>query len=325
MRILTVTNMYPTAANPQFGIFVKEQVDSIRALGHEVDVVFANAKEGKFRHKGYLLGFPQMWRALAKKRYDVVHAHYHYSGLIARAQWQAPLVLTHHGPELHDSFEGPLCRATRWMPDEIIVVAPWMVPILGASRVNVIPCGVNPDLFRPIPRDEARQALGLPLDRRYVLFAGNYLNPRKRLHLAEAAVNLLRRRHPDIELLKVAKEPHERIPLYMSAADVFAMTSTYEGSAQVVKEAMFCNLPIIATDAGDNWSVIDGVPGCFKVTPEPETIAASLEQALSPPQRTNGRDYVGRFSLQTVAREVVDIYEQARKTASPRYVSSQAV
>src|SRR5581483_3828780 len=105
--------MYPTETSPQFGIFVQEQVNSIRALGHDVDVMFVNAREGRLRHKSYVLGFPQLWRTLAKNRYDLIHAHYVFSGMVARAQRSTPLVLTHHGPELLHPWQGPVCRWTR--------------------------------------------------------------------------------------------------------------------------------------------------------------------------------------------------------------------
>jgi teichuronic acid biosynthesis glycosyltransferase TuaC len=311
MRVLVVTNMYPTAANPQFGIFVQEQVESLQALGVEVDVLFVNAKEGRLRRKAYPLGFPRLWRALARRRYDLVHAHYVLAALIARAQRQAPLVVTHHGPELRFPRQGPLCRATRGMADEVIVVAPWMVPELGAPRAHVIPCGVNLQLFRPLPQAQARLALGLAPDRRYVLFAGNYANPRKRFHLAQAAVDQLRSRHADVELLAVARRPHHLIPLYMNAADVFAMTSTDEGSAQVVKESMACGLPVVATGAGDNWAVIADTPGCYRVGPDPAEIAARLEDAITPPRRTAGPARVARFGLERVAAEVLAVYALA--------------
>ena len=194
-----------------------------------------------------------------------------------------------------------------------------MVPELGAPSAHVIPCGVNLNLFRPLPQADARAALGLPLDRRYVLFAGNYLNPRKRFHLVQDAVHRLRSRQPDVELLTVARQPHEIIPLYMNAADVFAMTSTDEGSAQVVKESMACGLPVVATDAGDNWDVIDGTPGCYRVGPDPAEIAVRLEEAITPPRRTDGPARITRFGLERVAREVLAVYEQARaahRTAS---------
>ena len=82
---------------------------------------------------------------------------------------------------------------------------------------------------------------------------------------------------------------------------------------------MACGLPVVATDAGDNWDVIDGTPGCYRVGPDPAEIAARLEDAMTPPGRTDGPARVTRFSLERVAHEVLAVYEQARsarRTAS---------
>lgn len=311
MRVLTVTNMYPTESRPDFGIFVHEQVQSIERLGHDVDVLFMNAKEGGFRQKAYLLGFPRLWKTLAENTYDVIHAHYVFSGVVARAQRSSPLVVTHHGCELVHPWQGPLCKLTRSWADETIVVAPWMVRELGLGDAQIIPCGIDLSLFRSVDRQEARDRLGLDPHRKYVLFAGRMSDPVKRFPLLEQAVRIVQADDPDVEMLVVSGQPHDHIPLYMSAADVFAMTSATEGSAQVVKEAMACNMPIVATDAGDNWTVMGNTEGCYRTSAEPLEIAARLKDAITPPRRTAGRASVERFGIDAIARQVESIYEEA--------------
>ena len=316
MRVLTVTNMFPTEEMPQFGIFVDEQVNSIRELGHDVDVLFVNPKAGILRHKAYLIGVPRLWQALRARQYDLIHAHYVFSGMIARAQRSTPLVLTHHGPELVDRWQRPICRWTRGWADETILVAGWMVPELGLEDVHVIPCGVNFSLFQPMDRREACQRLNLDPERRYILFAGNTWDDRKRFGLVEEAFRILSGDELDVELLVVCGKHHEEVPAYMNAGDVLAMASLSEGSAQVVKEAMACNLPIVATDAGDNWEVLGDTPGCFRTSADPRDIAARLRDAISPTKRTDGRQRVRRFGLDAVARSVVDVYEVCLQNAA---------
>ena len=97
-KVLVVTNMYPHATKPSMGVFVKEQVDSLRALGLEVDVLFVN---GPASRANYLRGVLSFWHRLMRYRYDLIHAHYIYSGLIARMQARCPVVITFHSGEFY--------------------------------------------------------------------------------------------------------------------------------------------------------------------------------------------------------------------------------
>ena len=87
MRVLMVTNMYPHAGDPAYGSFVHEQVGALRAAGIDVDLLFVNGRASRWH---YLLAYPRFWRRLARRRYDLVHAHDVFSGLIARAQLGCP-------------------------------------------------------------------------------------------------------------------------------------------------------------------------------------------------------------------------------------------
>src|SRR3990172_11009947 len=106
MRVLVVTNMWPTATDPSFGVFVREQVGSVRALGVSVDVHFVAGRAGRLN---YLRAVPDLRRWLATGSYDLVHAHYVLTGLVA---WLAgarhvdrPLVVTHHGSEVFAGWQ----------------------------------------------------------------------------------------------------------------------------------------------------------------------------------------------------------------------------
>jgi teichuronic acid biosynthesis glycosyltransferase TuaC len=268
MRVLVVTNMYPSAANPALGTFVQEQVDSVRAKGVHVDVLFVN---GPQRTLNYFTGILRyLWRMFRHSReYDLVHAHYVFSGLIARLQWCKPVILTHHGIEVIWGWQGPLSRwVSRWV-DRVIVTSRAVADSLGRAGVTVIPCGVDLDLFRPVPQEEARSRLGLDRDKRYVVYAGR-TGPEKRLDIIEEAVARLQANDPEVHLLLLTKKAHEIVPLYLSAADALVLASDFEGSPTVIKEAMACNLPIVSTDVGDVAGLIGNTEGCYLCRQTPE-------------------------------------------------------
>ena len=80
MRVLHITTNYPTAEHPIFGIFVKEQVESLEDLGVDCDVLYCDRKgKGTWMYLTYL---PHIWWRIFKGRYDVVHCHHVLSALL---------------------------------------------------------------------------------------------------------------------------------------------------------------------------------------------------------------------------------------------------
>lgn len=96
-RVLAVTNMWPHEADPSYGIFVKEQMDSLRPLGVEYDVVFVNGRESRWN---YLRGIGQVRCQLREKQYDLIHAHFGLAGWVARFQFRVPLVIDFLGDDV---------------------------------------------------------------------------------------------------------------------------------------------------------------------------------------------------------------------------------
>lgn len=306
MRVLTVTNMYPVPEEPALGIFVQEQVESLRRKGLEVDVFFVN---GRRYRRNYLFGLlrflPRPWL----RRYDLIHAHYPLAGLIARAQVRTPVIVTYHGIEVVYGWQGNLCRALAPLVSRVIVTSDEVYRNLGRQDARVIPCGVNTELFCPGERAAARAALGLPPDKKLVLFCAG-MRPEKRFDLVQAAVARLRAEDPTVELVVATGQPHAVVPTYMQACDALLLASDYEGSPMVVKEAMACNLPVVSVDVGDVRQVIGGVAGCYICRQTPEDMAAKLALALDPPRRTDGRAAIMALSLERIADRIIEQYHE---------------
>ena len=307
MRVLVVTNMYPTAEMPFFGTFVKEQVESLRKEGVEVDVLFVNGKKNTLN---YLWAFPRLWIRLLTKRYDLIHAHYVFSGIIAKAQFLYPVVVTHHGSQVFQGWQAPLCRLVSSITNRTLVMSNEMKKRGRLEKSIVIPCGIDFTLFKPLDQQQVRAELNLPADKNLVLFAGDYDRPVKRWDIVQASMAILHEQNHNTDLVLVSKKPLDIVPKYMNACDVLVLTSDGDGSPMVIKEAMACNLPIVSVPVGDVPEVINGTDGCYLCTQEPEDVAEKLEMALQRGKRTNGREKIAHMEIGAISRRIITVYKE---------------
>jgi D-inositol-3-phosphate glycosyltransferase len=207
------------------------------------------------------------------------------------------------------------------------------------SRVTVVPCGVDTDVFRPIDRAGVRKELGLPAKERIVLFVGR-IEPLKGIDVLLRAVSHLDGRFrvlviggdgKDVarkaELAALAAElriadkvtfldavPHGELPLYYNAADICVVPSYYESFGLVAVEAMACGVPVIASRVGGlKETVRDGQTGYLVPWLCPEPFAERLELLLSNEtlRRSLGREArsaAQRYHWSEVAARVEDVY-----------------
>jgi glycosyltransferase involved in cell wall biosynthesis len=202
-----------------------------------------------------------------------------------------------------------LCRTTARRADAVILVSEHMSAFLPPNTpFHVIPSGLDLDHFRPLPRLSARTQLGMSFEDRLVLFAGDPASPRKRYELAERAVALL---DPALRARLVVAwgVPHSAMPSYMSACDALVFTSRQEGSPNVVKEALACDLPVVAVPVGDVATRVGHVDGC-ELCPDdqPRTIARALDRVLRRGTRCQGRAAVRELDERLTTARVIGIY-----------------
>ena len=307
VRILCVTNMYPSPQRPGYGAFVCQQVEQLRRFGHTVDVINILGFQSKMNYLRCTLDVMRMTSAVA---YDIVHAHYGYSAYPAMFRLQAPLVITLHGTDvvgIGNIFERLCTRAVSHFADAVIVVSEGMRRRIPGI---VIPCGVDLDVFKPYDRDKARSRLGWPKDRNIVLFPFDPARPEKRYDLARASVERLVQEGVDAELMTVVDVPNGEMPWCYSAADALLLCSDYEGSPTSIKEALACNLPVVATEVGDVGELLSGVAGTRICPPDAGTIARNLREVLdwSRSSEFRGRAAMARYDQALTVEKIVGVY-----------------
>lgn len=326
LRILAVTNMYANDSAPTSGIFVEQQVRSLRKAGLSVEVLFLDrAAEG-----------PDVYRRLRFRlqprvaSFDPHLVHVMYGGVMAervtRFVEDRPVVVTYHGSDLQGApgatpIRRVMARFGVWASARAARRASGIVTVSGhlqehlpravdRSRVATISCGVDLRLFQPMHASECRARLGWNESEFHVLFVTNNRDPIKRPELARASVDVLVREGVPARLQLLHGVRYEDVPLWLNAADVLLVTSRREGSPTVVKEALACDRPIVSVAVGDIEGQIEGVEGCYIAEASPEALADGLRRVRSGPRHVRGRERVAEHALERTADRLRDFYER---------------
>lgn len=323
MRVLAVTNMYPSDAHPADGAFVAAQVESLRDVGIDVEVFLVNR----------LAAGRQVYGNLAKTvrasfntvNPDLVHVMYGgvMSAVVTRVIRERPVLVSFCGSDLLGSRGG----AVQILSARFGVVASKRAAVRAAgivvksenllnalprgidnSRVWILPNGVDLRRFRPIERLECQRRLGWDPSRRHVLFPADPIRPEKRFGLAEACVARLKESGADVDLHALKDVPHGEVPLWLNASSAILVTSTHEGSPNAVKEALACNVPVVSVDVGDVRARIGGIDGCFIADPTPEDLAAKLGHVFERKAPIDARKQLDEVSVEHVAAKLREIY-----------------
>jgi glycosyltransferase involved in cell wall biosynthesis len=320
VRVLTVTNMLEgtNAANLTQGVFVAEQIDSIRSVpGTEVDVIVVPGFSGA---GAYARSLFTILARLRRQQYDVIHYHF---GLTA---WSTPIVRRIAGIPVVITLHGSDVAGARWMrcvsrlavrfADACIAVSDAIErDIREISRhAVVIPCAVNDQLFAPPAHStESREEM-------VIVFPSSPSRPEKDYGLFAATLACLRGMvgKPVVERC-IDRLDRQGVRDLLQRADVMLMTSQREGSPQAVKEALACALPVVSVDVGDVASLLDGVARCRVVRErDPQRLAGAVADLLERGRCTEGpRRLAERGYLSAhVAWRVVEVYRTAMEQSS---------
>jgi teichuronic acid biosynthesis glycosyltransferase TuaC len=315
VKILVVTNMLPTPSRPWHGIFVKEQIDDLRGLGLDVSVLFLDTAASRVN---FARGIAGLRGALDRLRPDLVHAHYGLTGAVAVTQRHVPVVTTFHGSDANGSI--PWQKAVSWVVARVstpVVVSLELARSLGVLEATVVPAAVDLDVFQPMPRHEARRALGWPDEGYVALLPGSRRHRAKGADLFDATLRKARALVPALRGVSLEGLTRAEVALTMNAVDVTVMTSISEGSPVAVKESLACQTPVVSVPVGDVEHLLEGLPKCAVVPRDPEHIAAAVVEALHSDGSPALRERASAYSRPLMAQRVLDVYQatlRARRT-----------
>lgn len=293
---------------------IQAQAESLRKLEHIIDYFPVKGKG----FGGYLSNVPKLYKYIKQGDYDLIHSHYSYCGVASALATKKPVVCSLMGSDVQESGLWKIIIRFfikhKWR--KTIVKSEGMKTELGIDTVAVIPNGVDLEIFKPLDKNECRKKIGWKQDGKIVLFGADPNRKVKNFSLAKSSYNMLIERDPKlismkIELITLGSIAHEIIPLYLNACDVLLLTSKWEGSPNIIKEAKACNIPIVCTDVGDVRWLLDGVDGCYITSQNPNDIADKLHRALSFNKRTTGREKLIQLGLDStiIAQRIIEIYE----------------
>ena len=314
LRVLVVTNMFPTPEEPWFGSFVRDQVEDLRSLGIDLRVLHF---DGRHRALNYVRAGRDVRRIVLRERFDVVHAHYGLTGAAAALQRRTPVVTTFHGSDYTGAI--PWQRYVSWLVSRRslpIFVSEAGRRALGRPDAAVIPAGVDTELFQPIDRRTARRRLGWQAEARYVLLPGSRSARAKRADLFDEVVTEVRKTVPRVEQVSLEGLSRQQAALVLNAVDVTLMTSDREGSPLTVRESLACMTPVVSVEVGDVAAVVDGLPGCGIYPRQPHALAEGVLEAFGAERHPDLRERAGQTSRPRVAERLAALYAAVARTDS---------
>ena len=304
-------------------IFVKRQAKSLIQIGVCVKQFFIASRTSPVL---VLREGLRLWREIVSSRPEIMHAQYgtvtSFLCTVCALFTNTRLVITFRGSDLNPStgvsriraiFGVILSQISSLYAWQIICVSDQLKSRLWFKKEKafVIPSGINLQLFCEIPQVQARERLGISTVNKLVLFNASNFRKVKRFDIASEVIKIIRVKGQNAELLvlKGTINP-EDVPLYINASDCLLVTSDREGSPNIVKEAMACNLPVISVDVGDvRERLLDVVPSVVVSVQDPLIIAEKVMEVLALGKRSNGREKLEEISEEKVAGKIKMLYE----------------
>lgn len=313
MRILFVTNMYPDSSNESEGIFIKEQIDHyVSRYNVDFEIYVIRGIQSKFN---YLKSLFEIRSLISRSKFDLIHIHFALAGLflLMNPLIKIPTIVTLHGSDILGyknnwiiPFIGKLIVSK---VSKVIILNEAMRQVLSTieNKLIKIPCGIDVEAFCRERNNFLNDCflIGFPADKNR--FVKNY-------SLFAKIIQKLIEDGIKIEFVEFSCFTRSEVAELLSKIDCLLMTSLSEGSPQIIKEAMACNVPIVSTNVGDVKMLLDNVDNCYIVDSFEVGLFVEIIKKirlLHPLQRrSNGRDKILQLRLDqsSVVTQINNVY-----------------
>lgn len=310
MKILLVHSGNAVGGDSSKYTFVLEQGRALVEQGCEVEY-YAVVGKGM---RGYLRNVKPLREKIWERKPDIIHAHYGLCGMVAvlAARKDVPVVITCHNGETLSRSANIISSIAVRQADYTICVAQHIYDKLyfKPKHYAIQPCGIDLKDLPLVEKPVAMKEMGLVTDKINILFGGSFSNARKNAPLANATIALLKRN--DINLIEMRGYNRSQVNKLLCGCDMLLLPTKSEGSPQVLKEAMACNCPIVATGVADIPYLLHGVTNSYVTSFDPADVAEKIQRVIDCSERTNGRQRIEELKLDNpqVAARLLQIYQQ---------------
>jgi glycosyltransferase involved in cell wall biosynthesis len=337
VRILEVTQMWPSPEQPDLGSFLVPLTRELEALGHEVEVSSISQRGGS---RSKYVRLVRESRAAAKRFHpDVVFAHFLFpsgaAGALAARAAGVPLVVMAHGQDVANLGRIPgVQAATRWVigrSSAIIANSRWLAGRLtdripsAEPKIEIADCGVDLDAFSPQFADEARAELGWNGEGPAFLCVGSLIERKNVVRLANAFASLgrgrlafvgdgeLRRELENREGVTLAgRIPQSDVPRWVAACDVLCQPSLTEPFGQATLEAMAMERTVVATEVGGPPEFVTPEAGVLVDPQDTDALREALARAAEMPSpNPAAREAAKAHDVKAMAARMSSVLERA--------------
>ncbi len=318
-KVLFVSSIFESDSTANYTMpFIDRQMESLKQAG--LDVIPFSLQTNKSR-LNYVRMAPLIKKIIINEKISIVHAHFIYSAVPCIIYKKVPVVLSLMGDDvlgvvgkkfkdiIKTLINRLLVLTLLRRCDAVIVKSNEMKKLVSHPNIHVIPNGIDFNIFAPMDMGLAKRNLHLCTDRSIILFAGDPENPRKNYDLALQVYKKVLNKYPNVDLIPLKNISHSKVPFYLNAASCLLLTSFKEGSPNILKEALACNIPVVSVDVGDAAERLHDLEVCAVCDFDAYALAKPICRILENPGRPELRDKIRYLDNSLIADKINKLYQ----------------